>query len=175
MELIQDPLRAEGFFFDPHAFRRSLYRLACSFFASAEFGRLGRASDTEPLSELLGEHQEDEISRLLVGIAATVRVIQDRDGGQSSVFHLPCGRLISDVSSKQSELLTLREACNKIIHAKRFNFDAKPLPPSEAQLPNPTYVLRPVLHLYGTLRRVEWKAELAIVEFIRAAAILVRG
>jgi hypothetical protein len=124
MELEHDPIHGEGFFFAEHAFRGSLYRLACSFFASAEFARLGRASDTEPLSTLVTEYQEDEISRLLVSAAASVRVIQDREGDGTSAQVASCGRLIPNISSPVPEPLTLREACNKIIHARRFNFSA---------------------------------------------------
>lgn len=176
MELEQDPIRREGFFFDQRAFRLSLYRLACAFFASSEFARLGRASDTEPLTVLVAENEEAEICRLLVNVAATVRIVQDRDAGHGSALNSPCGTLNFGLSEVDSpEPLTLREACNKIIHADRFNFDVKPLPSTERHLPNPTYILRPVLHLYGKQHQSQWKVELEVVEFIRHASVLVRG
>ena len=176
MELEHDPVRREGLFFDQPTFRRDLYRLACAFFASADFARLGRAADDEPVSALAAEHQEDEISRLLVTIAATVRVIQDRDATASRSLQISCGRLLPNLANaKEVEPLSLREACNKIIHATKFNFDIKPLPHSERQLPNPTHVLRPLLHLYGKQRNAHWKAELNVIHFVRANAALVRG
>lgn len=176
MEIEHEEFRRDGFFFDMQAFRLDLYRLLCGFFSSGEFARLSRAPATEPLAELAAEYQESEITRLLVSVAATIRVIQDRDQSAIKQLAAHCGYLMPDLkSSKMKEPLTIREACNKIIHATRFNFDVKALPMTERGLPNPTHTLRPLLHLYGKQRSTEWKAELNILQFTMANAVLIRG
>jgi hypothetical protein len=175
VEIQHEEFRRDGFFFDVQAFRLDLYRLLSAFLSTAEYARLSRGIETERLSDLAIEFQEAEITRLLVTVAATVRVIQDREGAPAKKFAGVCGHLFPDVGSKLKEPLSLREACNKIIHAKRFNFDAKPLPVADRGLPNPTYTLRPLLHLYGNQRSTEWKAELNVLQFVLANVALVHG
>ena len=155
MELEHTQPRRDGFFFDQAAFRLDLYRLLCAFFATGDFQRLSRTLEHEPAVELADEFQEGEISLLLVGVAATVRVIQDRDARSMPKLNAACGRLWPDSRLPRSKVdLSLREACNKIIHASRFNFDAKLLPKAERKLPNPTYALRPIIHTRHTTRLV---------------------
>lgn len=174
MELQDEDFRRDGFFFDVQVFRCDLYRLLNSFFATAEYAKLSCKRETESLSLLAEEFQEFEITHLLVSIAATVRVIQDRDARHGAKSRASCGKYFVDADKKQSVPLTLREACNKIIHAERFNFDAKTLPVSERGLPNPTYTLRPFMHL-GRYGSTNWKAELNVLQFVRGDAAFVQG
>ena len=128
MEIPHPPFRRDGIFFDVQAFRLDLYRLLCCFYASGGFSRLRDTGDfsARELGEVGGEFEEFEITRLLVSIAASVRVIQDRDRELFKKLKTNCGRLIPDLRHpRKYEPLPLREACNKIIHAKRFNFDVR--------------------------------------------------
>ncbi len=72
------------------------------------------------------------------------------------------------------KVLTLREACNKIIHATRIKHDVV-IP--DAHL-NPDYYgvyLRPHLYLFGQHRGRDWRAKLSIIEFVRwGAAVFYR-
>jgi hypothetical protein len=123
--------------------------------------------------DLGGAFEEPEITRLLVSIAARVRVIQDREREYfKQVKKTDCGRLVRDVKHpRKSEPLSWREACNKIIHAKHFHVDLQRKPRN----PNDYPPLRPIVHLYGTQDRVEWKATLNIEAFVGINAELITG
>jgi hypothetical protein len=87
----------------------------------------------------------------------------------------PCGQLFSDWPKReQIEDLTLREACNKIIHATEIRHNV--VDPDPGYNPDQIGVyLRPYLHLYGTKEGRNWKADLKIIEFAKfGAAALVR-
>lgn len=175
VEIDHDEVRRDGFFFDPSSFRLDLYRLISAFYTTREFARVSRVSDSHPILRLAEEFQENEITRLLISIAGTARVIQDREHHMKSMFDAPCGDLRADTRLRSSVPLTVREACNKVIHAARFNFDAKPLPKSERSLPYPTYTLNPTIHLYGHQRKVPWKARLDVEKFVSRCALLIHG
>jgi hypothetical protein len=55
------------------------------------------------------------------------------------------------------------------------NFDAKALPNDDRKLPKPAYAVRPFIHRYGKLGKMQWKAELDVVRFVRANALLIQG
>jgi hypothetical protein len=183
MELPHPPWRCDGFFFDPQVFRLDLYRLLCAFFASADFDRLREraagapkwALDIVGLGELGGEFEEAEITHLLVSIAARVRMVQDRERARFEKLRTNCGDLIPDVKQPRKKVpLTLREACNKIIHANRFNFDAKRRPRRGGD-PDASQALNPIMHLYGTQGRTNWKAKLHVEAFVACNVALVQG
>jgi hypothetical protein len=79
-----------------------------------------------------------------------------------------CGTLYPDwrKQKKKKEVLTLRQACNKIIHATEISYDL--VVPDKAH--NPDYegaYIRPRLYLYGELDRRRWRAVLSIVDFAK--------
>jgi hypothetical protein len=87
----------------------------------------------------------------------------------------PCGQLFPDWPKREAiEDLTLREACNKIIHATKIGRNV--VDPDPGRNPDQIGVyLRPYLHLYGTKDGRDWKADLKIIEFAKfGAAALVR-
>ena len=68
--------------------------------------------------------------------------------------------------TQQPEGLTLREACNKIIHATKVHHDEQDLDPGyQLGVYFPPYV-----NLYGKKDGRDWKAKLLIIEFARSAA-----
>ncbi|ETJ85037.1 hypothetical protein D041_4880 [Vibrio parahaemolyticus EKP-008] len=68
---------------------------------------------------------EDEVSRTLLQSAIILRILDDEseaDKDEKNPFY--CGEL----SSKNGvQKLSLREACNKIIHGQKINFDIEEL------------------------------------------------
>jgi hypothetical protein len=71
------------------------------------------------------------------------------------------------------EVLTLREACNKIIHATEINYDS--VIPDRSNNPDREGVyLRPHLYLYGTKNKKGWRAKLSIVDFVKWSAAAFR-
>jgi hypothetical protein len=74
-----------------------------------------------------------------------------------------CGNLVSTLTEgTKEEPLTLREACNKIIHASRIRFDV-----DDARRPTK---LNPVLYVYGEKYGQEWKARLDLLAFAELVA-----
>jgi len=176
MEVEHEPWRREGFFFDVASFRSDLYRLISSFYASITFAECGEDVDDDPVRELQGDFEEFEITRLMVSIAVAARIMDERDGYLSSKFGLECGQITPDLSQPDVvEPLSLREACNKIIHARKFNWDVEHLK-DEGNLPHPiTRFVAPTMFLYGRRDKTEWKATLNITEFVRNNAVLWKG
>ena len=176
MEAPHDDIRRDGFFFDEQTFRLDLYRLLCCFYSSADFARLRGRLATIRIADIGGDFEEFEITRLLVNIAATVRIVQDRDKDYFRKVKTRCGYFIPDVARpRKREPLSLREACNKIIHARKFNFDVRPIPVRDGEYVGPQNALRPFMHLYGEQNSVTWKAALDIVAFVSCNARLIKG
>ena len=74
-----------------------------------------------------------------------------------------------NAAKRQREPLTVREACNKIIHATNVVEDEVPFDwrtnPDQRGLH-----VRPFVYLHGTKDGVDWRAKLSLVEFALAGA-----
>jgi len=134
-----------------------LYRLLSIFLSSRGFAELrqGEGEYWEPISHIQ-ECEEDEITRLLLAIAITARVIDDREHKIVDLLSRECGTIFEFGKDKP---LTLREACNKIIHAQKIRFDISETDAGQA-------FLNPIIYLYGKREKgVEWKATLDVIVF----------
>lgn len=143
-----------------------LHRLLSIFLASRAFADLieapaGHAQELHDPLFTLQACEEDEIARILLGLAITARVVDDAHARVLDLVALPCGRLFPDVHRPERSVdLELREACNKIIHAQRRNFDIE-------RNANERPYLTPTVYLYGQQGGTEWKATLDIVAFAK--------
>lgn len=176
MEVEHEFPRREGFFFNVNSFRLDLHRLITCFYASVTFAEHGEDLDDDPVRDLQGEFEEFEVVRLLVNIAVAARIMDEREDRFSKKLDLRCGQLINDLTEPGNIIpLDLREACNKIIHAKKFNWDVDQLK-DEGNLPYPTTrFLTPRMHLYGSKGAQQWKATLEVADFVKYNAILWKG
>jgi hypothetical protein len=120
---------------------------------------------------LSSEFTDDEITRILLSSAIALRVIDDRDGGILDKLDA-CGQLQPDSLSDEAEPLSMREACNKIVHATKVNYDVERLDggPVEQLGVSPPY-LRPTVYLYGSHRKTTWRCTLDIIRFVRGATV----
>jgi hypothetical protein len=98
------------------------------FFAAYDFESFYRdleepmLRDSDPLDDFR-QFEENEISETLLTLAALARACDDEYdllGIADSSFQLGVGTLTTD---KGVEPLTLREACNKIVHAQSLVYD----------------------------------------------------
>ena len=168
--------RRDGYFFDIATFRLDLYRLLAVFFASADFARLRGCLDTERMAGLRDTFEEYEVMRLFVSIASTVRIVQDREVKYFERVKTNCGRLTPNTNKpRQSKALSLREACNKIVHANKFNFDTREIRVRDGDYVGTEISLRPFIYLYGTQRAVPWKASVDVVAFAACNTALIQG
>jgi len=136
-----------------------LHRLLAIFLASKSFSALRINFPGEGFDPIyqIQEVEEDEITRLLLTLAITARVIDDREGRTLEKLGSRCGQIENFSKEEDIQDLNLREACNKIIHAKKIRFDRDG--------GDVDYHFNPTIYLYGEQRGVPWKATLEIVEF----------
>lgn len=162
-----EPWGSRGWALSAARVRLELYRLVASVLASREFGALP-AGVGQPLNELSRDFEMGEIEHALVSIAITVRVLLDQESPRPLESRSECGVLTPDVACPDNQRrLTLREACNKIIHAKQRNFDVD-------NYSTPTG-LSPSIHLYGAQFEQEWKASVDLLAFSGLIAELTEG
>lgn len=120
---------------------------------------MGPARPGEPILHLQ-QFEDDEITRILMSSAITARVVDDREGGDLSSLAGPVG-LLAEPHDAATVPLSLREACNKIIHAKKIRFDVEN---TEEMQP----YIKPTIYLYGARSNGgQWKATVDVIAFAR--------
>ena len=151
---------------DSMACREKLYVLLSLFFASP---RIAEHCDDEvgcPFRQMLDEHEEGLITRLLIETAVLIRMKDDlfeqQHGIPADANKDIVGNLWLPATASQSEPLHLREACNKVVHAKLINFDVRLEPHCWH-----SRHLNPTVYIHGTNQRgIEWKAEVDITKWV---------
>lgn len=144
-----------------------IHRLLAIFLSSKKFAELCVNYPGEGFNPIykIQEVEADEITRILLSLAITARVVDDREGKVFEVVGSDCGQLQKDISIADCATLEIREACNKIIHAQKVRFDVE-------ELGNQKY-MNPMIYLYGTQQNREWRATLDIVKFCKEYVTLV--
>lgn len=141
--------------------RLDVYRLACHFESSAA---LSDAFTFKYLAGLQREFLLEETSRILLQCSTILRMLDDEseaDREERDPFF--CGILESQTGVVK---LSLREACNKIIHARQINFDEEPESESGSSY------FKPQVYLYGTQSNSHWKATVDLREYLEHAGRL---
>jgi hypothetical protein len=170
----RDDFLLPGQHFDPGPFTLDLYRLLCLVLADQRVAALATASQS--IERLQDEYLRTEVRRILISSAAALRIWFDQHDRQA-FQHLQtnCGKLFPEWPQHKSnhEVLTLREACNKIIHATEINYDS--VIPDRSNNPDQEGVyLLPYLYLYGSKNEQGWRAKLSIVDFVKWSAAVFR-
>jgi hypothetical protein len=164
----QEGIYKEGHFPRTEVALLELHRLMAIFLASKAFAALRTLDPGEGQDPIykLQECEEDEITRILLMLAITARVIDDREGRVYDLVGSSCGKLIRNTAAPREEELSLREACNKIIHAKKIRLDVE-----EDERGQP--YLGPYIYVYGEQGGAEWKAAMDIIAFAKEYASIV--
>ena len=119
------------------------------------------------------EFFEDEVSRILLQSAIVLRILDDESQADPEErIPFVCGDL---EQAGHETALTLREACNKILHAKTINFDVAA---TQSVTPHSKKVgayFNPLVYLYGTQHNKEWRATIKMRVFLNHAARLLRA
>lgn len=142
------------------------YRLLTIFLASKPLSKL-RDGEYNSGPDILAQHEQPEIEHLLIQIAILYRISDDNARAGRTLngpWNPTVGRLYRDASKEESGDLSLREACNKIIHVTKLRYDVV-----DGEYPWQNYV-QPTLYLYGHKANQEWKAELDVKGFCGALA-----
>lgn len=162
----------------PHAIERGsfvldLYRLICMVSASRDVAKRGLAAPA--IAMMQGSFFRSEVTRILISCAAGLRIQFDQSRGPTNEQKADCGKLFPNwvTDPNKVEVLSLREACNKIIHATDIRFDV--VVPDAARNPDEEGAyFRPQLYLYGSKGRDDWRAQLSLIDFARWGAVAFR-
>lgn len=147
--------------------RRDLYLLLACTLGSKRYAELTNGFDYSPLQNLKVEFEQAEIGRLLLSLAVRIRVLEDRGHVSRATMQRSCGVL--EVGTDKTPL-SLREACNKVVHASSAQFQIAFLDEFDSTLPSPTSDhLEPRMLLIGCKGKVTWQATLNLVELANAA------
>ena len=153
----------------PDDLRRDLYRLFTHFHGSDNLAALANEDTGAFYARLQRQYEELEIQSLLLSVAVRIRILDEAyDDTSREKWSLSVGKLFVDSARKNPHIsLTLREACNKIIHARLVNFCRT----DEAANDEVIFPLMPTVVIYGSRSRstVIWRAELEINVFVDAA------
>jgi hypothetical protein len=153
---------------DSAACREKLYTLAALFFGSPRIAELAEYELGCPFTLMVEEHQEPLIIRLLIETSVLIRMKDDlfvrQHGIAAQTQTNIVGTLCAPIESAPAPL-NLREACNKVIHAKHINFDV--FDDGKLETYGAPQHLQPRVFLYGDFRGEQWRAELDVVAWVR--------
>lgn len=149
--------------------RIDLHHLISIFLASKPIAELVDKEPEYATRDLLSYELEDaEISRLLLSAAITLRVLDDRERKDLDCFSLQCGTIIKKTHEPEVlKGLTIRDACNKIIHAIDVQFDRT------CQFGTYQH-LGSTFRLEGQYKGDTWRATINAYEFAREGLRAVR-
>jgi hypothetical protein len=169
----------ERYRFDDIQIEKELYRLLCCFLASPRLSELA-IEDYESKGKegihvfnmFLNAFEKQFIQELLISIAVKLRMIGDRlnidrekyiNGESNNV-----GTLTKRTGKTGEEILTIREACNKIIHSVLIEYSSDLL---KIRGKKKTYLIAE-LFLYDNSDKSGWKAMLDVVKFVKVGTNL---
>lgn len=161
-QVLQWPYKA-GYNFEVEKVRLELYRLLNQFLAEEKLSKY-TTNDSWLFHavDIVGHFFDIETQRILIQAAVVARIKDDNEDDSRlklSEFETTCGTLFENLAEPVEVQLSLREACNKIIHALSFNYDV--------DNQTSTNIVNPVIYLYGMRGRKEWKASLNIIDFVK--------
>ena len=146
--------------------RSDLHLLVAIYLSSQPIAAIADIDTTRDASVWKIEDCEQEgITRLIISTSINIRVLDDQEENKLGMFSIYCGTLTKDIEkpTESVEGLTLREACNKVIHAVTVDFD-------HGKLNTGGTFLHPFLYLRGRDQRHRtWEANLNVVQFVREA------
>lgn len=154
---------SRGFVVDRLRVQLLAYRLITIILSSKELSKLCLFLDDETPSLMKQEFEQNEIEHLLLQIAILVRAADDAARSGQTIggsWNPKVGKIIQNIKTNKKEDLTLREACNKIIHAQKVSYDL-----NRNSEPRRTYVKPSFMYLYGKKDNKDWKTILDIKKF----------
>jgi hypothetical protein len=158
----------EGLRINAERVRLLAFRLLTVFLASRDLNTSrDRGCDSGP--DILSQYERPEIEHLLLQIAILYRTADNNSIAGKTLderYNPSVGILYPDTSKPNFTELCLREACNKIIHQEKVNYEVV-LGEYEWNR-----YLEPILYIYGTQNNMQWKTELDVKKFCYSACHL---
>jgi hypothetical protein len=109
--------------------------------------------------------EEQKIKEYLISIAIKLRMIDDLMKAHNKKNHISNNDDVGFLKSKngkKKEILSIREACNKIIHAQSLQF-------VYGKTKDKMSYLKPRIHFTGEKNEKDWKATIDILKFVENA------
>ena len=154
---------------DANDFLRDVAQLIAYISAGSDIARIWRKTEPDPDKQLIRfksffeEHQTSQIPKLLVSVAATLR--SKVDDGSWGISDVMVGWLThgEKIDPERAEVLSVREACNKIIHAKKVH-------PKYSKSDEGAQFIGAMITISGERDGKPWTAELNLLQFCIALA-----
>lgn len=147
----------------------SLYDLSAVVFGSEGLARLSTGDDRDEFDKLRVHHEIAQATKLLIEVAVILRNLLDNDSWPLDVIHETRidDRPETEVGviregAKAEKRLQLRDACNKLIHAKKISFGM-------AVHQDRMSFLDGTVALHGDWQGSDWVAKVRLADFIRMA------
>lgn len=155
-----------------------LYRVLCYFHASKNICSPEDDINSIPATQLLVEEvQEAQILEALVSSSIKLRLLDEQlwnaEKEVKELFQFTVGKLWSPHDAATHKDLTLREACNKIVHAEDIGFFVDSSQYCTERFLTPRF-LEPKIAVYGKHEGNCWRAEVSIDQYIEAGYWLTR-
>ena len=136
----------QGLRVDPERVRLLSFRLLTIYLASKKLNCL-RDGEYNSGPDILSQYERPEIEHLLLQIAILCRTADDNAIAWRTLEERrnpTAGRVYPDTSQSEFGQLGLRDACNKIIHQKKVNYEV-----IDGEYFWNNYI-EPTLYIYGT-------------------------
>jgi len=151
--------------------RLDLYRLICYFQTSEYLSNLTDMGDFCPWQSLRDDFEAAEIVRILLQTAVMIRFIAfghaDEQRSQKEAMDGEVGKLFVKSAESAQQPLSLREACNKIIHARNIVLDD-----NGGEHTYNTFIKPRVFCHENFEKKTGWRAELDVVRFVEICSQL---
>jgi hypothetical protein len=156
----------DKYIFDEEEIEKECYLIASCVMASEQIHLLQRKSSNWGIKRFILEEQY-MIKKHLISLAIKLRMIDDLMKLHKHTDYIPFLKnktgTIEEINKKKD--LTIREACNKIIHANNIEFKFKYSQHGSKKI----RYLAPEIILHGKKGKVSWKATMKILRFVDLA------
>lgn len=147
--------------------RRALYALLSGFYASPKLHEIAEKRCFSALKGLLDDEEEVALQEKMITIAIRLRILDDCMQGKNELsYQIEAKKWIVgalDDRKGKKEPLTLREGCNKIIHADLFNWRRYGTSLRDMQ------GLAPQVIVHGSRGKLKWRCYIDVDRFVECA------
>jgi hypothetical protein len=154
-------MKEDKYIFDSTSLEKECYHLAALFMASDNIRGL-QGDRPESQFAIFSIYEPQEIKKLLISISIQLRMIDDLMKNYGRQSYIPCKKIgtIKYNGKTKSDKISIRDACNKIIHAKSLNIMTRE---TEVTLAG------------SEPNKGEWSAKLSIIDYVESALDLIKS
>ncbi len=154
-------MKKDKYIFDCISLENECYHLSALFFASSSIRDI-QDKKVESEFHIFSIYESQEIKRLLISIAIQLRIIDDlmKDFGRTDFIPSKKVGAIKYNGKSSSKKMSIRDACNKIIHAKSLAINTKKIK----------------VNLKGSEQNgKDWSATLSVIDYVESALDLIKS